>query len=139
MNTRTKFRAEERIGSLATLFSGLAIIISCLGLFGLSAFIIEQRTKEIGIRKVLGASIPTLWKLLSRDFSVLVIIASLLAIPAASYFLNDWLMNYEYRIKIMWWMYATAAIGAFVIALGTVSYHSLKASLGNPVDALRTE
>ncbi|MEO9869833.1 ABC transporter permease [Ekhidna sp.] len=135
----TKFRSEEKIGSLATFFSGLAIVISCLGLFGLSAFIVEQRTKEIGIRKVLGASIPTLWKLLSKDFSLLVVISSVLAIPAASYFLNGWLENYEYRIEITWWMYAIAAIGGFFIALFTVSYHSLKASLGNPVDALRSE
>lgn len=134
-----KFREEEKIGSLATFFSGLAIIISCLGLFGLSAFVVEQRTKEIGIRKVLGASVPLLWKLLSKDFSILVVISSVLAIPAAYYFLNSWLENYEYRIEITWWMYAAAAIGAFLIALFTVSYHSLKASFGNPVDALRTE
>lgn len=135
----TKFRSEEKIGSLATFFSTLAILISCLGLFGLSAFITEQRTKEIGIRKVLGASVVTLWRLLSKDFSVLVIMSSILAIPAASYLLNNWLNGYQYRIEIAWWMYAIAAIGGLVIALLTVSYHSLKASLGNPVEALRSE
>lgn len=134
-----KFRDEEKIGSLATFFSGLAIIISCLGLFGLSAFVVEQRTKEIGIRKVLGASVSTLWKLLSRDFSVLVIISCVVAIPVASYFLNGWLENYEYRVQIAWWVYALSAAGGFVVALLTVSYHSLKASFGNPVDALRSE
>ncbi len=134
-----KFRSEEKIGSLATFFSVLAILISCLGLFGLSAFVVEQRTKEIGIRKVLGASITTLWKLLSRDFSLLVIISCILAIPTASYFLNGWLENYEYRIEITWWMYGTAAVTGLIIALMTVSYHALRASLGNPVDALRSE
>ncbi|MEP1034227.1 ABC transporter permease [Ekhidna sp.] len=135
----TKFRSEEKIGSLATFFSFLAILISCLGLFGLSAFVVEQRTKEIGIRKVLGASVPTLWKLLSKDFTVLVIISSALAIPAASFFLNIWLESYEYRIEITWWMYALAAASGFFIALLTVSYHSIRASIGNPIEALRSE
>lgn len=134
-----KFRSEEKIGSLATFFSLLAILISGLGLFGLSAFMMEQRTKEIGIRKVLGASTSTLWALLSKDFSILVIIASVLAIPTASYFLNGWLEGYEYRIEISWWMYAIAAVGGLIIAISTVSFHSLKASLANPVDALRSE
>ncbi|MEO9483058.1 MAG: ABC transporter permease [Ekhidna sp.] len=134
-----KFRDEEKIGSLATFFSVLAILISCLGLFGLSAFVVEQRTKEIGIRKVLGASLPTLWRLLSKDFTLLVLIACLIAIPVSTALLNGWLENYEYRIEITWWMYVSAAVGGLFIALFTVSYHSLKASLGNPVDALRSE
>ncbi|WP_462253528.1 FtsX-like permease family protein [Ekhidna sp.] len=134
-----KFRDEEKIGSLATLFSGLAILISCLGLFGLSAFMVEQRTKEIGIRKVLGASVSNLWRLLSKDFSILVIISCLFAIPVASYALNGWLENYEYRIEITWWMYALASFFGFLIAFFTVSYHSLKASFSNPVNALRSE
>ena len=134
-----KFRAEERIGSLATLFSGLAIIISCLGLFGLSAFVIEQRTKEIGIRKVLGASVSSLWNLLSKNFSVLVLISCLISMPLAAYFLNIWLEDYEYRISIGWWIYASAGVSCLAITLATVSIHTLRASLANPVDALRSE
>ena len=134
-----KFRSEEKISSLATLFSVLAILISCLGLFGLSAFVVEQRTKEIGIRKVLGASISTLWKLLSKDFALLVLVSSLIAIPFASFLLNNWLESYQYRITLTWWMFAIAAFGGLFIALSTVSYHSLRASLGNPVDSLRSE
>lgn len=135
----TKFRAEEKIGSLATLFSSLAILISCLGLFGLSAFITEQRTKEVGIRKVLGASVPALWKLLSKDFSVLVILSAALAVPLASILLNRWLDSYQYRITLEWWMFALAIAGGLLVAILTVSYHSLKTSMGNPVDALRSE
>ena len=134
-----KFRSEEKISSLAALFSVLAILISCLGLFGLSAFVVEQRTKEIGIRKVLGASVSTLWKLLSKDFAVLVLISSLIAIPIASFLLNGWLEGYEYRVTLTWWMFAIAALGGLFIALSTVSYHSIRASLGNPVDSLRSE
>lgn len=134
-----KFRDEEKIGSLATFFSVLAILISCLGLFGLSAFVVEQRTKEIGIRKVLGASLSTLWRLLSKDFTFLVLIACALAIPVSTYLLNGWLENYEYRIEITWWMYTVAAIAGLLIALCTVSYHSVRAALRNPVDALRSE
>lgn len=134
-----KFRSEEKIGSLATFFSVLAILISCLGLFGLSAFVVEQRTKEIGIRKVLGASVTNLWKLLSKDFSVLVIVSCLVAIPIASYFLNNWLEGYEYRIELSWWMYAVAGLACLAITIATVSFHSLKVSLSNPVDSLRSE
>ncbi len=134
-----KFRSEEKIGSLATLFSVLAILISCLGLFGLSAFVVEQRTKEIGIRKVLGASVTTLWKLLSKDFVLLVLVSSLIAIPFASFLLTSWLEGYQYRINITWWMFAISAFAGLFIALSTVSYHSLRASLGNPIDSLRSE
>ncbi len=134
-----KFRAEERIGSLATFFSILAILISCLGLFGLSAYMAEKRTKEIGIRKVLGASVMNLWQLLSKDFSILVFIACLIAIPLSAYFLNGWLQSYEYRIPIYWWIYALGAVFCFAVTLCTVSYHSLKVSLANPVDSLRME
>ncbi len=134
-----KFRAEEKIGSLAAFFSVLAILISCLGLFGLSAFVVEQRTKEIGIRKVLGATVPNLWRLLSKDFSVLVILACLVAIPLASYFLNGWLAGYEYRIEVYWWIYAVAGLASLAITIATVSFHSLRVSLSNPVDSLRSE
>ncbi|MFK7952614.1 MAG: FtsX-like permease family protein, partial [Ekhidna sp.] len=134
-----KFRDEEKVGSLATFFSVLAILISCLGLFGLSAFVVEQRTKEIGIRKVLGASVPSLWRLLSKDFTLLVLIASVIAIPVSTTVLNGWLENYQYRIELEWWMFAIAALGGLTIALLTVSFHSLKASAANPVKSLRSE
>ncbi len=134
-----KFQSEERIGSLAILFSLLAILISCLGLYGLSAFVVEQRTKEIGIRKVLGASVTSLWSLLSKDFSVLVVISCLIAMPIASYFLNDWLQSYEYRTTMEWWIYVVAGFICMIIALATVSIHSLKSSMANPVESLRAE
>jgi putative ABC transport system permease protein len=107
-----KFEDEERIGNLATFFAILAIFISCLGLFGLASFVAEQRTKEIGIRKVLGASVFNLWKMLSRDFVLLVIISCVIAIPIASYFLNQWLLKYDYRTNLAWWVFALAAAGA---------------------------
>lgn len=135
----TKFQAEEKVSSLATLFSVLAIFISSLGLFGLSAFIIEQRSKEIGIRKVLGASVTTIWKLLSKDFIYLVLFACLFAIPLASYLLEAWLDDYQYRIELSWWMYTSAGMLGLVITLATVSIHSVRASLANPVDSLRSE
>lgn len=134
-----KFRSEEKVGSLAAFFSVLAILISCLGLFGLSAFVVEQRVKEIGIRKVLGASVLNLWQLLSRDFSLLVIIACVIAIPISSYFMNIWLENYEYSVKISWWVYGIAGGLGFLITLVSVSFHSLKASYANPVKSLRSE
>lgn len=135
----TKFRSEERIGSLAAFFSILAILISCLGLFGLSAFMAEQRTKEVGIRKVLGASTGNLWRLLSRDFTILVMVSCLFAIPLASYLLNQWLTGYDYSTEVHWWTYVVAAVSCVLITLLTVSFHSLKASVANPVDSLRSE
>lgn len=134
-----KFAAEERIGTIASFFAALAIFISCLGLFGLASFIAEKRTKEIGIRKVLGATIYNLWKLLSKEFVVLVIIASLIATPVAYYFLNNWLQNYEYRTAISWWVFAIAIGGALLITLLTVSFQTIKAALTNPVKSLRSE
>ncbi|MGD1889143.1 MAG: ABC transporter permease [Cyclobacteriaceae bacterium] len=134
-----KFGAEQRIGKLSSIFAILAIFISCLGLFGLASFVVEQRIKEIGIRKVLGASVIQLWQLLSKDFVALVIISCLLAIPIAYYFLHSWLQNYEYRTEISWWIFASASVGALVITLLTVSFQSLKAALVNPVDSLRNE
>lgn len=135
----TKFRTEEQAGSLATLFSVLAILISCLGLFGLSAFMVTQRVKEIGIRKVLGASVTNLWALLSKDFGILVTIASVISIPIAAYVMNTWLQDYEYRIQISWWIYAIGIISCIVITMPTVSYHSIKASMANPVRSLKSE
>nr|HPH45752.1 ABC transporter permease [Chryseolinea sp.] len=134
-----KFGDEERIGKLATFFAVLAVFISCLGIFGLASFTAEQRTKEIGIRKVLGASVSNLWQMLSRDFVLLVIISCLFAIPISYYFLNQWLLKYEYRTEIVWWIFAAAALGAMIITLLTVSYQSIKAAMANPVKSLRSE
>ncbi|HKZ67367.1 MAG TPA: ABC transporter permease [Chitinophagaceae bacterium] len=134
-----KFIAEERISNLASFFAILAIFISCLGLFGLASFVAEQRTKEIGIRKVLGASVLNLWKMLSKEFVALVIISCLIAIPIAWYFLNQWLQNYNYRIEISWWIFAAVGAGALIITLLTVSFQAIKAAISNPVKSLRTE
>ncbi len=134
-----KFVSEERIGKLAGGFALLAILISCLGLFGLASFTAEQRTKEIGVRKVLGASVFNLWGLLSKDFVVLVIISCCIATPIAYYYLNDWLQDYKYHTDISWWVFALAGVGALVITLLTVSYQSIKAALMNPVKSLRSE
>lgn len=134
-----KFASEERVGKLAGVFTGLAILISCLGLFGLASFMAEQRTKEIGVRKVLGASVTSLWRLLSRDFVVLVIIALLIASPLAWYFMDGWLQKYTYRTGLAWWVFVLAGIGAITITLLTVSFQAIKAALMNPVKSLRSE
>ena len=134
-----KFAAEERIGKLAALFSVLAILISCLGLFGLASFVAEQRTKEIGIRKVVGASVFNLWKLLSADFVILVVISSVIGIPIAYYFLSDWLKKYDYHTDIQWWVFVVSTLSAVVITLSTVSYQAIRAALKNPVSSLRSE
>ena len=134
-----KFAAEERIGKLATFFGSLAIFISCLGLFGLASFVAEQRTKEIGIRKVLGASVTNLWKMLSRDFVVLVILSCFIAGPIAYYFLDGWLQKYQYRIEISGWVFVLAGVGSVMVTLVTVSFQAIKAALMNPVSSLRSE
>ncbi|MPR37374.1 FtsX-like permease family protein [Cytophagaceae bacterium SJW1-29] len=134
-----KFSSEERIGKLAGVFTGLAILISCLGLFGLASYVAEQRTKEIGVRKVLGASVASLWRLMSRDFVLLVLIALLIAVPLAVYFLDGWLQNYTYRTELSWWIFAAAGAGALVLTLLTVSFQAIKAALVDPVKSLRSE
>jgi len=134
-----KFAAEERIGKLATFFAALAIFISCLGLFGLASFVAEQRTKEIGIRKVLGASVTNLWKMLSKDFVVLVIVSCFIAAPLAWYFMSKWLLKYDYRTSISWWVFIAAGTGAMIITLLTVSFQAVKAALASPVKSLRSE
>jgi len=134
-----KFATEERIGKLASSFAGLAIFISCLGLFGMASFMAEQRTKEIGVRKVLGASVFGLWRLMSKDFVVLVIISLLIATPVSYYFMQNWLQHYTYRAELSWWIFAVTAAGAIIITLLTVSYQSVKAALANPVKSLKTE
>jgi putative ABC transport system permease protein len=134
-----KFGNEKRVGTLSTFFAILAIFISCLGLFGLASFVAEQRTKEIGIRKVLGASISNLWRMLSQDFVILVTVSSLIAVPVAYYLVSDWLSSYEYRTDVPWWIFGIAVGGSVLITLLTVSYQAIKASLMNPVKSLRTE
>ncbi|MEP7373264.1 MAG: ABC transporter permease [Chitinophagaceae bacterium] len=138
-NYAAKFNLEILIGKLAGIFSGLAILISCLGLFGLAAYIAEQRTKEIGIRKVLGASISQVWLLLSKDFIVLVLISCVIASLLAFYFLSNWLQKYEYRVGIGPSVFVWAAVAAIVITIVTISFQALRAAIANPVKSLRTE
>ncbi len=134
-----KFSQEQRIGKLSTFFAILAIFISCLGLFGLASFVAEQRTKEIGIRKVIGASIFNIWNLLSKEFIGLVIISLLIASPVAYYFMNNWVRQYTYHTDISWWIFIAAGCGALTITLLTVSFQSIKAAIANPVKSLRAE
>ena len=134
-----KFSTEVRIGKLASIFAVLAVVISCLGLFGLASFVAEQKTKELGIRKVLGASVINLWRMLCKDFVLLVIISCIIAIPAAWYFLNDWLSKYDYRTEISWWIFLFAIAGAIIITLATVSFQAIRAAVANPVNSLKSE
>lgn len=134
-----KFALEVTVGKLASILAILAIFISCLGLFGLSSFVAEQRKKEIGVRKVIGASVFNLWQLLSKEFVVLVGISSLLAAPIAYYFMNEWLQKYSYRTEMSWWIFVAASIGALLITLLTVSFQALKAASANPIQSLKSE
>ena len=134
-----KFRAEERIGKLSSYFAVLAVLISCLGLFGMASFVAEQRTKEIGIRKVLGASVANLLRLLSKEFVLLVMASCIIAVPIAWYYLSQWLAHYDYRIEISWVVFVLAAVLALVITIFTVGFQAIKAAMANPVKSLRTE
>jgi putative ABC transport system permease protein len=134
-----KFEMEKQVGKLAGIFAGLAIFISCLGLFGLAAFMAERRTKEIGIRKVLGASLINLWTLLSKEFVWLVLAGCFIASPLAFWLMHNWLQTYDYRINISWWIFAGAGFVAILIALLTVSTQAIKAAIANPVKSLRSE
>jgi putative ABC transport system permease protein len=134
-----KFYTESRVARLAGFFAALAIFISCLGLFGLATYIAEQRTREIGVRKVLGATVVSVWKLLSKDFVLLVVISMLIATPVAWYFMNSWLENYEYRIKVTWWIFGLTGCMVLLLTLVMVSYQSIKVALVNPVKSLRAE
>ena len=134
-----KFQDEERIARLAGFSTLLAIFISCLGLLGLSAFIAEQRTREIGIRKVLGASVFSLWNLLSSEFINLVGLALLIGSPIAFLFMHSWLDGYEYHAALSWWIFAVTALGAIAITLLTVSFQAVRAALMNPTKSLRSE
>ena len=134
-----KFSDERRVGNLATLFTTLAIFISCLGLFGLAAFVAEQRKKEIGVRKVLGATVFNLWQMLSKEFALLVLISCVIAVPVAWYYLHHWLQGYDYKTAISWWVMLAASAGAMLITIVTVSFQAIKAAIANPVKSLRTE
>ncbi|SEW28018.1 ABC-type antimicrobial peptide transport system, permease component [Chitinophaga sp. YR573] len=134
-----KFATEERVGKLSTFFTILAVFISCMGLFGLASFVAEQRTKEIGIRKVLGASVANLWGMLSKDFVVLVCISCLIAIPVAWYLMSEWLQKYTYHTAINWWVFVIAGCGGLILTLLTVSFQAIKAAIANPVKSLKTD
>ncbi len=134
-----QYRADQRFGKVFGLFTGLAILVACLGLFGLASFTTVQRTKEIGVRKVLGASVGQILNLLYKDFALLVVLAFLFATPLAWYATHRWLQGYAFRITPQWWLFAVPFLLVMGIALLTVSYQTLKAALSNPVKALRTE
>ncbi len=133
------YMEEDRLGTLINSFSVLAVFIACLGLLGLASSAINRRTKEIGVRKVLGASVPSIFILLVKDFTKLVLIANIIAWPIAFYAMNQWLQNFVYRINLGWWLFAVSALGALMLAVLTVSFHTLKASSTNPSDSLRYE
>jgi putative ABC transport system permease protein len=133
------YRSEQRVGKVAVSFAVLTIIIACLGLFGLATYAAEQRVKEIGIRKVLGATITNIVNMLSRDFLKLVVIALLIASPIAWWAMKHWLQDFAYRIDINWWVFVGAGCIAIIIALATVSFQAIKAARTNPVKNLRTE
>jgi putative ABC transport system permease protein len=133
------YRDEQRIGKLAMAFSILAIFIACLGLFGLATYMAEQRMKEIGVRKVLGASVSNIASMLSKDFMKLVLVSSVIAFPIAWYAMHTWLMDFAFRVSISWWVFVASALAALLIALFTVSFQSIKAAVSNPVNSLRNE
>jgi len=133
------FMSEELISKLSRTFAILAIFISCLGLFALASYATERRTKEIGVRKVLGASITSITTLLSKDFLKLVVLSCLLAFPLAWWVMHTWLQDYQYRITISWWIFPIAGMVAVLIAILTISFQSIKAAIANPVKSLRTE
>ena len=133
------YRNEQRLGALIGAFTLFALLIACLGLFGLTAFTARQRTKEIGIRKVFGATVPNIVVLLSKDFLRLVLLASVVAIPLAFYTLNLWLEDFAYRVALSWWIFLLAGLAALSMALLTVSYQAIRTAWANPVKALRYE
>jgi len=133
------YRSEQRIGTIFVSFTALAIAIACLGLFGLAAYAAEQRNKEIGIRKVLGASVSTIVSMLSMDFIKLVFISILIASPVAWWAMNKWLQDFAYRINIQWWVLALAGFAAIFIAFITISFQSIRAAIANPMKSLRSE
>ena len=133
------YKAERRWSSIIGWAGGISVFLACLGLFGLAALSAVNRTKEIGIRKVLGASLPVIVKLLSKDFLKLVVIALIIAAPLAWFFMNKWLQDFAYRISIGWWIFIVAGALAIVIAFITIGFQAVKAGIANPVKSLRTE
>jgi putative ABC transport system permease protein len=133
------YKSEDKLSGLLSIFTAMAIIVGCMGLFGLAAFTAEQRTKEIGIRKVLGASVVGILTLLSKTFLKPVLIASLVAFPIAWYSMSKWLEDFPYRVTISWWIFVLAGLLAIIIALITVSFQAIKAAIANPIKSLRTE
>lgn len=133
------YASEQRTGQILTIFSVLAIIIACLGLLGLAAYTAEQRTKEIGIRKVLGATVSELIFMLTKEFTKWVLIANLIAWSVAYFFMNGWLENFAYRINLNVWVFILSSVSALLIAVITVSYQAIRAALANPIESLRYE
>jgi len=133
------YRADTQVSSVVAVLAGLAIVISCLGLFGLASYSAERRIKEVGIRKVLGASVQNITTMLSKDFLKYVLIATLIAWPLAWFAVHKWLQDYAYRIPISWWIFVVAGAMACLIALVTISFQAIKAAMANPVKSLRTE
>ncbi|QNF32628.1 ABC transporter permease [Adhaeribacter swui] len=138
-NLENQYRQEQRLGQMINIASGLSIFISCLGLFGLATLAVARRTKEIGVRKVMGASVPDIVTLLSKDFVMLVIIANVLAWPVAWYSLHQWLQDFAYQVPVSWWVFGVAGLATVIISLITISFHAIRAALANPVQALRSE
>jgi putative ABC transport system permease protein len=138
-NFEKQYSIEQKQEQLSLIFTGLAVFIACMGLFGLAAFTAQQRVKEIGIRKVLGATVPNIVLLLSKEFVKLVVIASVIAIPVAAWAMDKWLQDFAYRIDVQWVVFVLAGVIAFIIALGTVSIQAFKAAVTNPVESLRSE
>jgi ABC-type antimicrobial peptide transport system permease subunit len=136
---KNQYAAELQARNISVLFTVLAVLIACLGLFGLAAFTAEQRAKEVGIRKVLGATVAQVTNLLTKDFITLVIISIIIAIPIAWIAMNNWLQNYAYRIELSWWLFVEAAAVALIIAFVTIGFQTIKAAIANPIKSLRTE
>ena len=133
------YSAEQRAQALTLLSSGMAILLACMGLFGLAAFAVEQRVKEIGVRKVLGASVSNIVMLICRTFAIMVLVANLFAWPVAYFAMRSWLDGFAYRTDLSWWIFVLSGAVALTIALFTVSFHALRAAVSNPVEALRHE
>ena len=133
------YKQEIQLSQLYKIFAAIAIFLSCLGLYGLASFMAVQRIKEVGIRKVLGATAGNIVYLFSKEFIILIAIAFTIATPISWYFMNKWLQDYAYRVNISWWLFAAAGLAAIVIALATISFQAIKAAIANPVDSLRSE
>jgi putative ABC transport system permease protein len=133
------YKREEKTGTVLGIFAGLTIFVACLGLFGLTMYTTEQRTKEIGIRKVLGASVKSVTALLTKEFLKLVLLALVIALPVAGWVMNIWLQDFAYRINIPWWLFVSAAFLTVIIAMATISFQAIKAAIANPIKSLRAE